>query len=134
MYTTFLRLNGTCIISVWVRSVCQKEALFNPVNAELNPICHLLALLGTHHILYIRRVRVNQIQDGECIHKTDPARDRTKFHTQYSTCSYMRCVKFDIHMSVHWNIITNYSQQDAAFLEFINFYRRSTCFRRFLRP
>jgi hypothetical protein len=42
--------------------------------------------------------------------------------------------KFDIHMSVHRNIITNYSQQDATFLEFIYFYRCSTCFRRFLRP
>jgi hypothetical protein len=27
---------------------------------------------------------------------------------------------FDIHMSVHRNIITNYSQQDATFLEFIS--------------
>ena len=24
----------------------------NPLNAELNPICHLLALLGAHHILH----------------------------------------------------------------------------------
>jgi hypothetical protein len=24
--------------------------LLNPLNAELNPICHLLALLGAHHI------------------------------------------------------------------------------------
>jgi len=40
----------------------------------------------------------------------------------------------DIHMSVHRNIITNYSQQDVTFLKFIYFYRRSTCFRRFLRP
>jgi len=40
----------------------------------------------------------------------------------------------DIHMSVHRNVITNYSQQDATFLEFIYFYRRSTCFRQFLRP
>jgi len=31
-------------------------------------------------------------------------------------------------------LITNYSQQDATFLEFIYFYRRCTCFRRFLRP
>jgi transposase len=23
----------------------------NPLNSELNPICHLLALLGAHHIL-----------------------------------------------------------------------------------
>jgi len=32
------------------------------------------------------------------------------------------------------NLIKNYNQQDAAFLEFIYFYIRSTCFRRFLRP
>jgi len=32
--------------------------LFNPLNAELNPICHLLALLGAHHILHINRIRV----------------------------------------------------------------------------
>jgi len=30
--------------------------------------------------------------------------------------------------------LTNYSQQNAKFLEFICFYKRSTCFRRFLRP
>jgi len=29
-----------------------------PLNAELNPFCHLLALLGAHHILYFSRVRV----------------------------------------------------------------------------
>jgi len=32
----------------------------NPLNAELNPICHLLALLGAHHILYISRIRVKR--------------------------------------------------------------------------
>ena len=31
----------------------------NPLNAELHPICHLLALLGAHHILHISRIRVN---------------------------------------------------------------------------
>jgi hypothetical protein len=30
----------------------------NPLNAELNPICHLLALLGAHHILQLSRIRV----------------------------------------------------------------------------
>ena len=30
----------------------------NPLNAKLNPICHLLALLGAHPILHISRVRV----------------------------------------------------------------------------
>ena len=28
------------------------------LNAELNPICHLLALLEAHHILHINRIRV----------------------------------------------------------------------------
>jgi hypothetical protein len=32
---------------------------FKPLNAELNPICHLLALLGDHHILHVGRIRVN---------------------------------------------------------------------------
>ena len=30
---------------------------FNPLNGELNPICHLLALLGVH-FLHINRIRV----------------------------------------------------------------------------
>jgi hypothetical protein len=31
---------------------------FSPSNAKLNPICHLLALLGAHHILHVSRIRV----------------------------------------------------------------------------
>ena len=31
---------------------------FKGLNAKLNPTCHLLALLGTHHILHVSRVRV----------------------------------------------------------------------------
>jgi hypothetical protein len=31
----------------------------NALNAELNHICHLLALLGARHILHIIRKRVN---------------------------------------------------------------------------
>ena len=30
-----------------------------PLNAKLNPICHLLVLLEAHHILHISKVRVN---------------------------------------------------------------------------
>jgi hypothetical protein len=36
---------------------------FNPLNAGLNPICHLLALLGVHHILHVSRLRVNRGND-----------------------------------------------------------------------
>ena len=42
----------------------------NALNAELNPICHLLALLGAHHILHISRIRVNLfvfVMGFECV-------------------------------------------------------------------
>jgi hypothetical protein len=32
---------------------------FNLLNAELNPICHILALLRAHPILHVSRIRVN---------------------------------------------------------------------------
>ena len=32
----------------------------NPLNAELHPICHFLALLGAHHILHVSGLRVNK--------------------------------------------------------------------------
>ena len=32
--------------------------MINPLNAELNPICYLLALLGAHHFLHVSRIRV----------------------------------------------------------------------------
>jgi hypothetical protein len=35
------------------------SAYFKPLNAELKHICHLLALLGAHHILHVSRIRVN---------------------------------------------------------------------------
>ena len=33
----------------------------NPLNAELNPIRHLLALAGTPHIVHVSRIRVNTL-------------------------------------------------------------------------
>ena len=38
-----------------------KYSYINPLNAELNPFCHLLALLGAHHILHVSRIRVKAI-------------------------------------------------------------------------
>ena len=34
--------------------------IFNPLNAELNPIRHLLALVGARHIVHVSRVRVKE--------------------------------------------------------------------------
>jgi hypothetical protein len=35
--------------------------IINPLSAELNPICHFLALLGAHHILHVSRIRVKSV-------------------------------------------------------------------------
>jgi hypothetical protein len=34
--------------------------VINPLNAELNSICHLLALLGAHHILHVTMIGVKE--------------------------------------------------------------------------
>jgi len=34
-------------------------AFINTLNVELNPICHLLALLEAHHFLHVSKIRVN---------------------------------------------------------------------------
>ena len=45
------------------------HCLFNPLNAELNPIRHLLALVGARHIVHVGRIRVNYF--GNCkAHRT----------------------------------------------------------------
>jgi hypothetical protein len=43
------------------------NSVFNPLNAELNPICHLLELLGTHHILHVSRIRVKTLLAAGCL-------------------------------------------------------------------
>ena len=51
---------------------------FNPLNAELNPICHLLALLGAHPILHVSRIRVNLAFKG-LIHQPTHELNKIKF-------------------------------------------------------
>jgi hypothetical protein len=36
---------------------------FNPLNAELNPIRHLLILAGAHHFVHVSRIRVKEINE-----------------------------------------------------------------------
>jgi len=38
------------------------SGLFKILSAELNPICHLLALLGSHHILHLSMIRVKFVE------------------------------------------------------------------------
>jgi len=44
--------------------------VINPLHAELNPICHLLALLGAHHILHVSRIRVKLITVQNCNYRS----------------------------------------------------------------
>ena len=47
---------------VFMLSVYKTNLLVvNPLNAELNPICYLLALLGAHHFLHVSRIRVKSL-------------------------------------------------------------------------
>ena len=53
------QLHHSHIFLMSVFTIFQGFSSFNPLNTELNTICHLLALLGAHHILYVSRMRVN---------------------------------------------------------------------------
>jgi hypothetical protein len=51
------------------KKLMERNWHINPLNVELNPICHLLALLGAHHILHVGRVRVNVPFTGILIYR-----------------------------------------------------------------
>jgi hypothetical protein len=66
-------------------------AIINLLNAKLNPICHLLALLA-HHILYVSRIRVNcsgaiPENDGLCAHR--PKDNSLDLDTTYIRREYL---------------------------------------------
>ena len=52
---TYPKLSLPCLQEPVTRALRQ----INPLNAELNPICHFPALLGAHLIFHVSRVRVN---------------------------------------------------------------------------
>ena len=56
----WLDKRGTLPALFYCTSYRYRISFLNPLNAELNPICHLLALLGAHHILHVSRVRVKE--------------------------------------------------------------------------
>jgi hypothetical protein len=49
--------NFFCIIIIIIIIIILTA--LNTLNAELNPICQLLVLIGAHPILHVSRIRVN---------------------------------------------------------------------------
>jgi len=52
---------SSCRLTVQYASAERLSRVLNPLNAELNPICYLLALLGVHHFLHVSRIRVKSL-------------------------------------------------------------------------
>jgi hypothetical protein len=83
-----------CDVSVCL-FCCMWYDIFNPLNAKLNPICHLLALLGAHPILHVSRIRVNcnwvasrwQFSTHiHTIHRTSQNKQYTEQHKNLEEC------------------------------------------------
>jgi hypothetical protein len=56
------------LLSKWTDTVYGTQStgstvpdILNPLNAELNPICHLLALVGARYIVHVSRVNLDRI-------------------------------------------------------------------------
>jgi len=62
--THYNKLLDTLCNNISLCNVQNKFKFFtkiNPLNAKLKPICHLLTLLGAHHIFHVGRIGVNSL-------------------------------------------------------------------------
>jgi hypothetical protein len=74
---------------VFLQAYSFNVAGFKPFNAELKPICHLLALLGAHHILHVSRIRVkHEVQKTKTCGDVPMARRLTPALAQLS-CQFV---------------------------------------------
>jgi len=51
---------GDSMLAVLTKHVVTYFYCINPLNAELNPICHLLVLLGAQYISHVSVLRVKE--------------------------------------------------------------------------
>jgi len=80
----YLKVVNSFIFDWNKRKPISKWTDFNPLNAELNPICHLLALLEAHHILHISRIRVNRFKKTPFYNLTPSKIVKSTFCTQWA--------------------------------------------------
>jgi len=71
--------------------------IFNPLNAKLNPICHLLALLGGATIVVVRRLRVNIRSVEICLRLANFVQEKTEHR---KTTFYVRITRMTIQPSL----------------------------------
>jgi hypothetical protein len=58
-------IEENCFIIVY--DTVRNYGTINPLKDELNPICHLLALLVAHHILHVSRIRVKNVSGSNFV-------------------------------------------------------------------
>ena len=89
LYTVFIY---SLLQQLWTRN-CRKynkymyvgyKMRIDPLNAELNPFCHLLALLWAHRSLHVNRVRVKRLFTDRTFRYRGEAKSQL-FHKVYRT-------------------------------------------------
>jgi hypothetical protein len=101
MFVTFRNIPKKMVVTfswiVYIKINIKISRCINPLNAELKPICHLLALLGAHHILHISGLRVN------CLH-----------HTNSADCQGVRGISLTlVSICILWRINLNLNVQET---------------------
>jgi hypothetical protein len=75
-----LRLQSNCKLLDRFWENIEMPNFINPLNAELNPIRHFIALAGAHHFVHVSRIRVK-------IHPVEAELFRADRHPSLCVCS-----------------------------------------------
>ena len=78
---------AACFDSCWIIIIRHSYIIFNPLNAELYPICHLLALLGGATIVVVGRLRVKTQQFFKLL---------AAYFSESSRALCLKCVKISM--------------------------------------
>ena len=91
------------------------NSAFNVLNDELNPICHLLTLLGAHPIFHIRKIRVNKflVCDNILSHVDKQSKVLSHPNIPFNwwgefICSITQLVYLRVEIYLHYNLRHNY--------------------------
>jgi hypothetical protein len=82
------------------------------LNAELNPICHLLALVGAHHILHVSRIKVKLLKavleiKGKQGSQSDVTYEKCGWLDTVTLPSCLKCIcMFDHNNNVNVDTVT----------------------------